>query len=55
MGEEEAGQLYARDVENKILQAESQGRGIAAFFSEPLFVIPGVFTPPASYYKHLYR
>jgi len=55
VGEEEAGLLYAREVENKILQAESQGRGVAAFFSEPLFVIPGVFTPPASYYKHLYR
>jgi len=55
MGEEEAGLLYAREVENKILQAESQGRGIAAFFSEPLFVIPGVFTPPASYYRQLYR
>jgi len=52
---EDVGLLYAKEVENKILQAESQGRGIAAFFGEPLFVIPGIFIPPISYYKHLYR
>ena len=53
--EGDPGLLYARDVENKILRAEAQGRGIAAYFGEPLFVIPGIFVPPASYYRHLYK
>jgi len=53
--EEDPGLLYAREVENKILRAEAQGRGVAAYFGEPLFVIPGIFVPPASYYRHLYK
>ena len=53
--EGDPGLLYAREVENKILRAEAQGRGVAAFFGEPLFVIPGIFVPPASYYRHLYK
>jgi len=53
--EEDPGLLYAREVENKIVRAEAQGRGVAAYFGEPLFVIPGIFIPPASYYRHLYK
>jgi len=53
--QEDAGLLYAREVEAKILQAEAQGRGVAAFLGEPLFVIPGIYIPPQSYYRHLYR
>ena len=53
--QEDVGLLYAREVEAKILQAEAQGRGVAAFLGEPLFVIPGIFIPPPSYYSHLYR
>ena len=49
------GLLYAKEVENKIIRAEAQGRGVAAYFGEPLFVIPGIFVPPASYYRHLYK
>ena len=53
--EEDPGLLYAREVEHKILRAEAQGRGVAAYIGEPLFVIPGIFIPPVSYYKHLYK
>jgi len=49
------GLLYAKEVENKIIRAEAQGRGVAAYFGEPFFVIPGIFVPPVSYYKHLYK
>jgi len=53
--EEDAGLLYAREVEHTIVRAEAKGRGVAAFLGEPLFVIPGIFVPPVSYYKHLYK
>ena len=53
--EEDPGLLYAREVEHTIVRAEAKGRGVAAFLGEPLFVIPGIFVPPVSYYKHLYK
>merc|ERR1719378_1340139 len=52
---EDPGLRYAEEVENTILEVEASGKKIAAFISEPCFVIPGVFTPPRSYYKHVYK
>jgi len=51
----EAGVKYARDLEEKILQAEAKGRKIGAFLFEPFFVIPGVFIPPKSFYQNVFR
>ena len=51
----EAGLKYARDLEEKILQAEAKGRKIGAFLFEPFFVIPGVFIPPKSFYQNVFR
>ena len=53
--EDDVGVLYARDVEDKIKEAELNGRKIAAFLSEPFFAIGGVFVPPKSYFSHVYR
>ena len=53
--DEEAGIQFAKEVENKILQAEAKGRKIGAFLYEPMFTIPGVFIPPPSYYQHVFR
>eukprot|EP00092_Neocalanus_flemingeri_P027364 GFUD01029679.1.p1 GENE.GFUD01029679.1~~GFUD01029679.1.p1 ORF type:complete len:562 (+),score=149.73 GFUD01029679.1:180-1865(+) len=54
-GDEDAGLKYAREVEKTILLAEAKGRKIAAFICEPMFVIPGVFPTPPSYFKHVYK
>ena len=51
----DAGIKFAQEVENKILQVKAEGRKIAAFLYEPMFVIPGVFIPPSSYYQHVFR
>merc|ERR1712242_55626 len=53
--DEEAGIKFAREVEEKIRLAEAKGRKIGAFLSEPMFVIPGIFIPPTSYYQHVFR
>jgi len=53
--DEEAGIKFAKEVENKILQAEGKGRKIGGFLYEPMFTIPGVFIPPQSYYQHVFR
>lgn len=53
--DEEAGIKFAREVENKIIQAEAKGRKIGGFMYEPMFTIPGVFIPPPSYYQHVFR
>ena len=53
--EEEAGIKFAKEVENKIIQAEAKGRKIGGFLYEPMFTIPGVFIPPRSYYQHVFR
>merc|ERR1712106_1251583 len=53
--DEEAGLKYAQEVEKTILAAEAKGRKIAAFICEPMFVIPGVFPTPPSYFKHVYK
>jgi len=53
--DEEAGLKYAKEVEKTILEAEANGRKIAAFICEPMFVIPGVFPTPPSYFKHVYK
>jgi len=46
---------YAQEVEKTILEAEANGRKIAAFICEPMFVIPGVYPTPPSYFKHVYK
>ena len=51
----DAGIKFAQEVENKILQVKAEGRKIGAFLYEPMFVIPGVFIPPSSYYQHVFR
>jgi len=53
--DEEAGIKFAREVEEKIRLAEAKGRKIGAFLYEPMFVIPGIFIPPTSYYQHVFR
>ena len=42
-------------VEKTILEAEANGRQIAAFICEPMFVIPGVYPTPPSYFKQVYK
>jgi hypothetical protein len=46
---------FYRQIEKKLAEAAQNGRHIAAFISESMFVIPGVFTPPSAYFKCLYR
>jgi len=53
--DEEAGLKYARDLENKIRQAETKGRRIGAMLCETMFVIPGVHLPPPSFYENVFR
>ena len=53
--DEEAGIKYAKEVEDKILIAESKGRRIGAFMFETMFVIPGIYIPPVSYYQNVFR
>ena len=53
--DEDAGIKYAKDLEEKILLAESKGRKIGAFMFETMFVIPGIHIPPKSYYQHVFR
>ena len=53
--DEEAGLKYARDLENKIRQAEAKGRRIGAMLCETMFVIPGVHLPPPSFYENVFR
>jgi len=53
--DEEAGLKYAQEVEKTILEAEANGRQIAAFICEPMFVIPGVYPTPPSYFKQVYK
>ena len=53
--EQELGEKYAREVEEKILQAKSRGKKIGAFLCETMFVIPGVFIPPRSFFERVFR
>ena len=52
---EDIGELYAREIEDKIHQAKSRGKKIGAFLCETMFVIPGVFIPPRSFFEKVFR
>jgi len=47
--------LYADEFENLVNEVKSKGRSIAAFISEPFFVIPGLHIVPKVYFERIYQ
>jgi 4-aminobutyrate aminotransferase-like enzyme len=51
----QAGKQYAQDVKTAITKIENQGRGVAAFFCEPLLSCAGQIVLPEGYLQKAYQ